>query len=181
MRVITGSARGRKLDTPKGSGTRPTAARVKEAIFSMLQFELEGARVIDLFAGSGQMGIEALSRGARFCAFVDADKESVDCIRRNLAHTRLGEHARIFAAEASAWLSGQKGPFDIAFLDPPYQKGVMEAVLPQVAALIAPGGAIICEAASNEALPEQAGDVPLYRAYRYGKTRITVYRRKAED
>ena len=120
MRVITGTARGRKLQTPAGTAVRPTSDMVKEAVFSIVQFEVEGARVLDLFAGSGQMGIEALSRGARSCVFVDNAKNSLAAVRENLRSCNLTAHAKVMAGDALVFLREYRGePFDIAFLDPP--------------------------------------------------------------
>ena len=176
MRVITGTARGRRLETPDGPATRPTAARVKEAVFSIIQFEVEAARVLDLFAGSGQMGIEALSRGARHCVFVDSDRAGQAAIRRNLEHTGLQENARLSGTDVLSYLSTAKGPVDIVFVDPPYQKGLIPAVLEKLAPLMRPGGAVICETAKGEELPACVGALELHRQYAYGKTAVSVYR-----
>jgi len=176
MRVVTGTAKGYRLETPPGQDTRPTSARVKEAVFSIIQFEVEGARVLDLFAGSGQMGIEALSRGARSCVFVDQSKASQTVLRRNLSHTRLGENARLVSADALSYLAGAKEPVDIAFVDPPYREGLLPAVLKGLSGLVSEGGAVLCETAKGEPLPAQVGRLGLHRRYAYGKTQITVYR-----
>ena len=119
MRVITGTARGRKLRSPDGYDVRPTTEITKEALFSILQFELEGARVLDLFAGSGQLGIEALSRGAGFCTFVDSARASQDLVRQNLTSTGLGANARVMPMDYLAFLQSTRETFDIALLDPP--------------------------------------------------------------
>lgn len=181
MRVITGTARGRALEAPAGLDTRPTAARVKEAVFSIIQFEVEGARVLDLFAGSGQMGIEALSRDARHCVFVDNAARSQEVLRRNLAHTRLGGAAKLVAADALSYLRTAPDGFDIAFVDPPYKKGLLPGVLDALVPLMSAGGAVICETPPDEELPAAVGDYSLHRSYRYGKTKITVYRRPQAD
>lgn len=176
MRVITGTARGRKLSTPPGLDTRPTTEVAKEAVFSIVQFEVEGANVLDLFAGSGQMGIEALSRGARHCVFVDSDKTCQNIQRENLATTGLTDRARLVGTDAVSFLKSSSGPFDIAFLDPPYGKGLAEKVLPLVAGCMGPGGAILCETDRAETLPETAGSFVRKKEYRYGKTKVTLYR-----
>ena len=121
MRVVAGSARGRRLTTPTGEGTRPTADRVREATFNALGSlgVVEGARVLDLFAGSGAMGIEALSRGAAWATFVDRDPRALAAVRANLDATGLGDRAEVVRAEAGRWLGGA-GRFDLAVLDPPY-------------------------------------------------------------
>lgn len=177
MRVITGSARGRLLKAPVGLSTRPTAARVKEAVMSMVQFEVEGAAALDLFAGSGQMGIETLSRGARSCVFVDSARASQEILLENLAHTKLQDKARLVGGDALSYLATAAGPFDIAFVDPPYSVGLMQKVLSALGPLMSEGGVILCESAKDEKLPDSAGPWALYRAHRYGKTKITVYRR----
>ena len=117
MRVITGTARGRKLRSPDGYDVRPTTEITKEALFSILQFEIEGRRVLDLFAGSGQLGIEALSRGAAGCVFVDKNPAAVEVIRRNLRTAGLHEHTQVLAADAAGYLARRGDRFDIALLD----------------------------------------------------------------
>ena len=122
MRIITGSARGTRLETPEGLDTRPTAERVKEALFSMIQFEIDGKRVLDLFGGSGQLGLEALSRGAWKATFVDASKEAVETIKTNAKKTKLFDRCVILNTDYKAFIRGAAGKerFDIIFLDPPY-------------------------------------------------------------
>lgn len=178
MRVITGSARGKRLEAPEGLGTRPTSDMTKEAVFSILQFELEGAAVLDLFAGSGQMGIEALSRGARSCVFVDTSRQAQEVIRRNLAAAKLAPGARVAAMDALSFLSGSKDSFDIALLDPPYGQGLLEKVLPPVAELMKDTGVIICEMEKTEDPPEKAGPFALHKIYRYGKAKVAAYRKQ---
>lgn len=177
MRVITGTAKGRKLFTPPGLDTRPTTEVAKEAVFSIVQFEITGANVLDLFAGSGQMGIEALSRGAKHCVFVDHSKVCQKAQRDNLEHTGLAGRGRVAAGDAMSFLRTASGPFDIAFLDPPYQQGMMDKVLPMVANVMSDNGAILCETDRQEELPQEAGAFHKHREYRYGKTKVTVYRR----
>ncbi|WP_050697420.1 16S rRNA (guanine(966)-N(2))-methyltransferase RsmD [Anaeromassilibacillus senegalensis] len=178
MRIITGSARGRRLITLEGASVRPTPERVKEALFSILQFQMEGRRVLDLFAGSGQLGIEALSRGAKEAVFVDAGKEPVSVVTKNLESTGLADRAQVMHMDFSAFLLRRNEPFDIAFLDPPYRTGLLERALPMVAAVMNPGGTIICEHPSDEKLPETAGDFVKGKDYRYGKILLTLYRHK---
>jgi 16S rRNA (guanine(966)-N(2))-methyltransferase RsmD len=176
MRVITGTARGRRLVAPPGAATRPTSDRVKEAIFSIIQFEIEQADVIDLFAGSGQLGIEALSRGARAAVFVDSAREAQTAIRENLTATGLAERARVVAGEAASFLSGSREKFDILLLDPPYQKGILQEILPMLEDKIRPGGIILCESELKEEIPENVGLFSVRRDYRYGKTKVTTFR-----
>ena len=123
MRIITGSKRGKKLVTFEGEQVRPTTDRVKESLFNILQFQLEGRRFLDLFAGSGQIGLEALSRGAAQCVFVDASKESIRVVEKNVQSTGMGDRAKVVSSDFAAYLSGCRERFDIAFLDPPYRSG----------------------------------------------------------
>ena len=181
MRVITGTARGRKLAALEGLEVRPTTDLVKEAMFSILHFEVEGANVLDLFAGSGQLGIEALSRGARFCVFVDSSRESQNITRQNLQNTGLSKSARVAAMDYAAFLRSTAEVFDIALLDPPYDKGLVQEALPLLAQKMSPGGAILCETRKGEALPEEVGEFRVHKTYHYGKIMLTLYRRPAEE
>jgi len=176
MRVITGTAKGRKLKTLEGENVRPTIERVKEAVFSIIQFEIEGRNVLDLFAGSGQLGIETLSRGAASAVFLDSDKAAASIVKANLETTGLDEKATVLQTDSFAFLQTSGLTFDIAFLDPPYGTGLLQKALPLVAEKMAPGGVIICEAPFVEKLPETAGGFTLNRTYKYGKTAITTYR-----
>ena len=180
MRIITGSKRGKKLVTLEGEQVRPTTDRVKESLFNILQFQLEGRRFLDLFAGSGQIGLEALSRGAAQAVFVDASKESIRVVEKNLASTGLGDRAKVVTADFAAYLRTCRDRFDVAFLDPPYRTGVLQRVLPLVAQEMSPAGTIVCEHPSDEVLPESAGDFIKHREYKYGKVMLTVYERKTE-
>ncbi len=181
MRVITGSARGRNLFTLAGDDVvRPTTDRVKEAMFSILQFELEGRRVLDLFGGCGQLGVEALSRGAAECTFVDKDKQAVNVIQKNLEHTGLADCARVLYTDSFAFLKMTPAVFDVVLLDPPYGTGLLQQALALLEGRVAPGGVIMCELPLGEALPETAAGMPLYRRYKYGKTELAVYRTEAE-
>ena len=127
MRVITGTARGRKLEQLIGDDVRPTTDRVKEAVFSIIQFNIEGRRFLDLFAGSGQMGIEALSRGAKEAVFVDNRKESVEIIKRNLKSTKLDENAKVIPMDSNSYLNVNSEKFDFVFIDPPYETGLLQS------------------------------------------------------
>ncbi|MBQ3007691.1 MAG: 16S rRNA (guanine(966)-N(2))-methyltransferase RsmD [Clostridia bacterium] len=177
MRVITGSARGMTLRTLEGDNTRPTSDKVKEAIFSAIQFEIEGRRILDLFAGSGQLGIEALSRGAKNAVFVDADKNAVKIIKENLAKTKLDSLATVAQTDSIAFLTMTNQIFDIAFLDPPYETGLLQKALSKIDASIAEGGVVICEHPFREELDDEIGGLKKYREYKYSKTAVTVYRK----
>ena len=177
MRVITGEARGRKLVTLEGEDVRPTTDRVKEGMFNIIQFDLEGANVIDLFAGSGQLGIEALSRGAKHCTFIDSASRSVEVVKQNLKTVGFEKRASVFCGDAKMYIGLSKDNFDIALLDPPYNKNIIDAVLPSVAEKMTDYGVIICESALDEKLPETAGEFSIHREYRYGKIKLTAYRK----
>ncbi len=178
MRVITGQAKGRKLQTLAGLEVRPTAEAVKEAVFSIIQFHIEGRVFLDAFAGSGQMGIEALSRGAEKAVFLDSARASCDMVRKNLAATGLADRAVVKQTDTVAYLSGTPERFDIAFLDPPYRKGILQEALQAVPRVMNRGGMILCEHPTEEVLPETAGEFVLKKHYRYGKMMITVYSHK---
>lgn len=154
MRIITGSARGVKLLTLEGDATRPTAERVKEAVFSMLQFELEGRAVLDLFAGSGQLGLEALSRGAARATLIDESRDAVAVVIENAKKTRLFDRCRISCADFAAFLRGAAGRdrYDIVFLDPPYASGMVAPALRLLAegGVLAPGATVVCETDAGE-------------------------------
>lgn len=177
MRVITGSARGMSLKTLEGDNVRPTTDKVKEAVFSIIQFELEGRRILDLFAGSGQLGIEALSRGAESAVFVDADKNAVKIVKDNLAKTRLDYKATVAQTDSLAFLSMTDRVFDIAFLDPPFSTGLLEKALAKVEPHIAEGGLVICEHPFADELPDIQGGLEKQKTYKYSKTAVTVYRK----
>lgn len=176
MRVITGKARGRRLQALEGVDVRPTTDRVKEAMFSIIQFELEGRRVLDLFAGSGQLGIEALSRDAHCATFVDQNRKSIAVIEENLKSTGLDKNTIVKNSDALSFLTTTKDVFDIAFLDPPYHNNYIDRVLPLLCERMSQGGVIVCESQLDEDLPQEAGDFRIYKEYRHGKIKITIYR-----
>ena len=181
MRVITGSARGRRLKELAGQETRPTTDRVKEGLFSALQFDIEGRRVLDLFAGTGQLGIECLSRGAESAVFVDQRQDAVRLIRENLQITALADRARVVCADALEFLSRSGGPFDLIFLDPPYGTGLLEAALERCAGgldILAPHGIIAAEHPADRSPPPVGGNCRPHRTYRYGKIGVTIFRRE---
>ena len=178
MRVITGVARGRRLETLEGEDVRPTTDRIKEAVFSIIQFETEGRSFLDLFAGSGQMGIEALSRGAKSACFVDNSKKSVETIKRNLKATKLEKDAKVFSMDFMSFLSMNSEPFDIAFIDPPYRTGLLQKSLEYVSEVMKETGVIIAENPLEEEILSNYGDFVLDRQYRYGKIKISTFRHK---
>lgn len=181
MRVITGLARGRRLDTLPGDATRPTGEKVKESIFSAIQFDIEGRRVLDLFAGSGQLGIEALSRGASGCVFVDKNTEAVKIIRQNLLHTGLAEKSQVLGTDALTYLTRPGDRFDLVFLDPPYASELIVPVLEKVASLVNDGGIIVCETDDNTELPARIERFAVAKTYRFGHTLVWLYRYSSDE
>ena len=182
MRVITGTARGRKLITVEGTDVvRPTTDGVKEAIFSAIQFEIEGRTVLDLFAGSGQLGIEALSRGAREAYFVDSNIASIKVVKENLRTTGLEENARVVNMPFSAFLKSTRATFDIAILDPPYDLRIIQKALPHLEEKMSPNGVIICEHEKECVLPHDLGRFEIAKVLRHSRTSVTIYRPKASD
>ncbi len=176
MRIIAGEHKGRRLVSPAGLDTRPTADRVKEALFSILQFELADADFLDLFAGSGQVGIEALSRGAARAVFVDAERLPCDCIRRNLEAVGLTDRAEVVLQDVNRYLLFCTEQFDIVFTDPPYRQGLTESLLESLSGIVRSGGVVVCEVAVGTDLPQQQGTLRMHRRYRYGKTELVLYR-----
>ena len=181
MRVITGSARGRKLIAPEGLDTRPTTDKVKEAICSSLQFDFPGAVVLDLFAGSGQMAIEALSRGASRAVLVDADRKAIACIRENIKACKFTEQATILQTDALSYLSRCTEKFDIALLDPPYRNEILPQILPILAEKMQKNGIIVCEHEPECKLPQTISHFDLQKQKKYGKITVSVYRSPAEE
>ncbi len=178
MRVITGTAGGKKISAPEGMDVRPTPERVKEGIFSAIQFDVEGRRVLDLFAGSGQLGIEALSRGAQSATFVDSSAASIKHIRANLSATGLEENAKVISGDFASFLCMTKDTFDIAFIDPPYAAGLFEKALEKAADVMSEYGVIFCEHPKEIKLPSEVKEFAVAKEYRYGKVFVTCYRRK---
>ena len=176
MRVITGTAKGRRLITLEGEDIRPTAAKVKGAIFNSIQFDIEGRKVLDLFAGSGQLGIEALSRGAAKAYFVDLSRDSIKVVTENLEHCRLKDNANVFNGDSLSFLKTTREKFDIVFIDPPYKKQLAEKALSLVLNVLNDGGIIVCETDIKEELPEAVGSYTVAKQDTYSKTQLTIYR-----
>lgn len=177
MRIITGAAKGKRLVTPEGRDVRPTPERVKEGLFSALQFDIEGRRVLDLFAGSGQLGLEALSRGAKSAVFVDAADASVKIVKQNIELTGFGDKARVFRSDYASFAAACRDTFDIAFLDPPYAAGLLMPAVKAVLPLMSDYGVIVCEHPPEVELEETVGGFSVVKTYRYGKVLVTVYRK----
>ena len=178
MRVITGSAKGRRLITLEGEDIRPTAAKVKGAIFNSIQFDIEGRNVLDLFAGAGQLGIEALSRGATSCVFVDSSKKSVRAVTTNVANCGFQSQCKVITGDALSYIKSCMQIFGIVFLDPPYGMKWIDKVLPFVTDHVSEGGIIVCETDLKEELPDECNMFCVDRVRNYSHTKITIYRRK---
>ena len=179
MRVIAGSAKGTKLNTPEGMLTRPTADRVKEAMFSIIQFDLPGANVLDLFAGTGQLGIEALSRGAAAATFIDESGPAYKLIQDNVKRALFTGRAKIVRSDYLTYLKNCTSKFDIILLDPPYAEVFLENALKMITEIdiLQSGGIIVTERPVGK---ELLCDFPGYtrsKDYKYGKTLLTLYRK----
>lgn len=174
MRVITGSARGRRLKTPENYDIRPTTDNVKESIFNIIQFDIEGRKVLDLFAGTGQLGIECLSRGAQSVTFVDNSKDAVAIVKDNLKNGGLS--APVIQMDAPSFLRGC-GKFDLIFIDPPYDSDLYEEVLEIINSIdiLSDGGIIICEARRDRQLPDMTEPYKKLKEYNYGKVKLCKY------
>lgn len=181
MRVISGTARGRKLKELPGLDTRPTTDRVKESIFNIIQFDVEGRRVLDLFGGSGQMSIEAVSRGARSVVAVDLNPAAVSVMRENVALCGFQDSIRVQQADALTVLAGCGEKFHLVFLDPPYTGPLMDQCLERIAAIdiVSENGIMVCESSLDRELPDLPAPYEKGKDYRYGKIKVTIYRRKA--
>ena len=163
--------------------TRPTTDKVKESLFNIIQFEIEGRRVLDLFGGTGQLGIEALSRGADHCTFVDMRKEAAALIRENLRLTGLSERSRVVQGDALSFLSSCGEKFDVILLDPPYHTELLEKSVERITEfdILREHGIMICESVAERGLPALPPPYERGREYRYGKIRLTVCRRAGSD
>ena len=177
MRVISGSAKGRKLSAPDGLDTRPTTDRVKESVFNIINFHLPDANVLDLFAGSGAMGIEALSRASRHAIFIEQSDDAFKIIKKNLCDTRLEDRAEIIRTDAISFLNRTNDVFDIIFLDPPYNKGFFDSAMNGIKnrSLLSDKGIVVAESEFGGELPDCEG-FELIRRAKYGKTLISVFR-----
>ena len=183
VRVITGSARGRRLKELEGLETRPTTDRVKEGLFNILQCDIEGRRVLDLFAGTGQLGIECLSRGAASAVFVDRRADAVKLVRENLEITGLQDRARVVQGDAVEYLRTLREKFDLVFLDPPYQAGLREPTVEILTGfdILNPHGIIVAEHPADTVLAPPQAPYQIRRTYRYGKIGLTVFRRGGNE
>lgn len=179
MRVISGKARGVSLKTPTGMQTRPTADRVKEAMFSIIQFDLPNANVLDLFGGTGQLGIEAISRGAKSALFVDSQEAACSLIRENLRRTHFEEYGRVVKSDYLSFLKSTSQKFDIIFLDPPYAELFLENSLKTITEIdiLQTNGIIVTERPLGKELLMDFSGFDRSKDYKYGKTLLTLYRK----
>lgn len=183
-RVIAGTARGTKLEAP-GTGTRPLADRVKQTLFAILEPDLRDAHFLDVFAGSGAAGIEALSRGAAIATFVEQEQGAIRVIKANLAKTGLAERGTVVRTDALAWIRATARPdgptsptWTHAFVDPPYaDTALLENVLKTIGPLIAPGGRVVAKHFWRDTPPATIGLLASERERRFGETTLTFYRR----
>lgn len=185
MRVISGSARGKKLKSPSDQSVRPTLDRIKENIFNIIGFGIRNAEVLDLFAGSGALGIEALSRGAKRCVFVDNDKRSVALVQANLKTTALEKNAELLSTDAEnaihrLFSKGEK--FDYIFLDPPYQQGIIQKILKQLEKcnIMQEGGILIIETDRCETISDDWVHLMKIKEKEYSNTRISIFEKRME-
>ena len=179
MRVISGKARGTILKTPDGMATRPTAERVKEAMFSIIQFDIPSAKVLDLFGGTGQLGIEALSRDAKSAVFVDEREDACKLIRENLRRAKLTENSRVVRSDYAAFLKNCKEIFDIILLDPPYAEKFLENALNLITEIdiLQSGGIIVTERPAEKELLCDFPGFSRSKDYKYAKTIVTLFRK----
>ncbi len=180
MRVIAGKYKGRKLEAPLDMSVRPTTDKVKEALFDIIMADVPGAVFCDLFAGSGAIGIEALSRGADKCWFCDADRTSIRLVKTNLRSCGIGDEAKVVTGDYKKALRKITDKIDIFFIDPPYESGIYESCLSQIEILdlLSDDAIIITEHDSRTDMPEETETMEIVRDHRYGKTVLSVFRKK---
>ena len=178
MRVIAGKYKGRKLESPENYDIRPTTDKAKEALFSILMNDVPGSRVLDLFAGTGSLGIEALSRGASECVFADHGRQATALVRQNLASCGVQEQARVMTGDYRKVLSSLNGSFDIILMDPPYGRDLLPEAFELIRRqdLLAEGGVIVCEHRKEEELPEEIEGYIREKERRYGIVKLSIYR-----
>lgn len=180
MKIISGSARGRNIDAPTGELTRPTSSLVKGAMFNIIQFNIEGSNVLDLFAGSGQLGIEALSRGAYHAVFADCRRDAIAIIDKNLKLTGFLDRAEVFLSDFSELIKRRRPrEFDIIFLDPPYGSGLLSSAISQIISfdILRESGIIMCECARNDVLSISSSSYRIRKEYFYGAKKLILIER----
>ena len=180
MRVITGTARGRRLKEPADMEQRPTTDKVKESLFNIIQFDIAGRQVLDLFAGTGQLGIEALSRGAQHATFVDCSNKAVALVKENLRRTGLEAQASVLRGDWKEALRRSEEKYDVIFLDPPYDTELLKNALRQIADIdiLSGNGIIACESRADAVLPQLDAPYEQVSQHKYGKIMLTIYTRR---
>ena len=183
MRVVSGSARGCRLQPVPGMNTRPTTDRVKENVFNLIQDHVRDADVLDLFAGTGQLGIECLSRGAAFAVFVDRRPDAAALTRENLKLCGLTDRSRVVAGDSMEFLKAAREKYDLIFLDPPYETELLETAIAHIARhdLLNVHGMMIAEHPVDKALPALSAPYRMGRTYRYGKIAVTIYHQDGDE
>ena len=182
MRITGGTGRGRTLRVPAGEKVRPTSDKVKQALFNILGDRVPGSVFLDLFAGAGGIGIEALSRGAARAVFVDGSRESIDAVKHNIAQSGFADQAEVIASKVEPFLKKRSGPYDIVFLDPPYTLEMLPLLqLVAGSGLLKPDGIVIAEHFKKQAAPAAAGGLALYREAKYGDTVLAFYNVRSQE
>ena len=188
LKIITGTAKGRRLQTLEGDATRPTSERIKEAIFSSIQFDLEGRRVLDLFAGSGQLGLEALSRGSAGATFVDSSREAMEIVKKNAKNTGFFDACRYAVSDYRNFIRKASGRdrYDLVLIDPPYAMECCGEAVERLAAsgILEDGALVVCECGTEDFDPARFSDFETLKSTRYGKktfVNILLYRRPEEE
>lgn len=176
MRIVSGTARGRRLGTPVGMDIRPTTDKVKEALFSIIQFDLQDKMVLDMFAGTGQLGLEALSRGAKFVYFTDASKKAIELVKSNIRVTGFDAKAKAVLTDSFSFVSNTSEQFDIVLIDPPYEQGLCRKAAEVLPGALSEDAIVICETRETETLPDKIGHLKLYKEYKYSAIKLSVYR-----
>ncbi len=177
MRIITGSARGKRLQTPEGLHTRPTSDRVKQSVFNIIQFDIEGRKVLDLFGGSGQLGLEAMSRGAASCVIVDGDRAAQKAIEANIKNCGFDRNCQLIKGDSFQFLQRQKpNSYHLIFLDPPYGGELLNRAIAEICRIdiLAEGGIMVCEGAVTDQLQPVPAPYRVVKQYRYGHTDLTI-------
>ena len=184
MRIITGRAKGVRLETSEGVATRPTSERVKEALFSMLQFDIQDRSVLDLFSGSGQLALEALSRGASSAVMIDRSKDAVKIIQKNITKTKLSAMCEVYNCEFKEYILKNKGrKFDIVFIDPPYAAGLYSECLSLLLScdMLKPSSLIVCESECEDLLADNIelhAQLDVFKQARYGRACVAIFKKK---
>lgn len=186
LKIITGTAKGKVLKTLEGEATRPTSERIKEALFSSIQFDIEGRRVLDLFAGCGQLGLEALSRGAESVMFIDSSRDAMEIVKENASKTGFTRQCRYLVSDARNYIRKASGRevFDLVFIDPPYAMECCAEAMRKLAdgGMLAVGALVVCESGTEEISGEAFPDFEVTKSRQYGKkTTLNIFLYKGKE